>query len=197
MMTVRDALPDFYKRYDLPQDGGVNDPAVRLELLKGIYLYIPNPAARKKAVLKHDIHHLITGYSGTLKGETEISTWELSTGCGNNWLVFSINIYGMMTGAIWNLRGLWKAWLKGKRTKNLYHDRYRNEELRGRTIIDLKLECGFLDESVHEVNTAGAFLSFFAFLTFGTVYSMASMILLPPAVLYSMFVSIKRSNTRR
>lgn len=105
-LTVKEALPIFYTDYELKPDGGVADNSVKVTLIKGFSIYIPNFEARKKVVLKHDIHHLVTGYTGVMKGETEISAWELSTGCYNNWVAFSINTYGMMMGVLFNLRGV-------------------------------------------------------------------------------------------
>jgi hypothetical protein len=190
-LTVKEALPVFYKDYNLPVDGGANDSSVKIELLKGIYIYIPNFEDRKKVVLKHDIHHLVTGYTGRLKGETEISSWELSSGCSNNWAAFSINTYSMMIGIIWNLPGLWKAWLRGKRTSNLYHERYTDEMLLNQKVSDLKKELGFQEEDPKKVYIFTAFLSFIWFLIFGTMFSLISLLLLPFVVLYSIIISIR------
>ena len=191
-LTVKQALPGFYKSYNLPPDGGVDDPSVKIELIKGVYMYIPNTNDRKKVVLKHDIHHLVTGYTGLMKGETEISAWELSTGCTNNWVAFTINTYGMMTGVLWNLPGLWRAWLRGKRTRNLYHEKYTDVFLLDQKVIDLKKELGLLEENGKKANTFVAFLSFICFLIFGTVFSIASVVLLPFAIIYSIVISLRR-----
>ena len=60
--TIRELLPGFYKEYNLGMDGGQSSSSVRIELTKNLTLYIPNFTARRKAVLKHDIHHIVTGY---------------------------------------------------------------------------------------------------------------------------------------
>jgi len=191
-ITVKEALPAFYKNYNLPPDGGVDDSSVKIELMQGVYMYIPNPDDRKKVVLKHDIHHLVTGYTGILKGETEISAWELSTGCYSNWVAFTINTYGMMTGCPWNLSGLWKAWLRGKRTSNLYHKKYTDEQLLNKKVSDLKKELGLHEENKQKANTLIAFLSFVGFLIFGTVFSIASFVLIPFAIVYSIIIAIRK-----
>src|SRR5260221_1496557 len=74
--TVAELLPGFYKEYNLGMEGGKTSSSVRIEMTKKLVLYFPNFTARKKAVLKHDIHHLVTDYPSTFKGETEISAWE-------------------------------------------------------------------------------------------------------------------------
>jgi len=191
-LTVKEALPVFYQDYKLEPDGGIDDPTVKIKLLKGVYMYFPNFTARKKVILKHDIHHLVTGYTGVMKGETEISAWELSTGCTNNWAAFTINTYGMMSGILFNLRGLWKVWSRGKRTSNLYYGKYEDKELLNRSVEGLKQELGLLDESMQKRNSFLIFLSFAGFLIFGIVFCIASLVLLPFLIIYSLSMSIRK-----
>lgn len=190
-LTVKDALLIFYKDYQLKSDGGVRDPAVKVEILKGISLYIPNVEARKKVVLKHDIHHMMTGYPAVMKGEIEISAWELSTGCFRYWVPLTLNTYGMMMGIPFNLKGVWKAWVRGRRTKNLYETNYSNEELLKKPVGELKNELGLLDEGKQHVNIVGALVTFIGFVLFGTLFSIASVILIPVVLIYSLSVSIR------
>lgn len=191
-LTVKEALPVLYKNYQLEPDGGVNDPTVNIKLFKGVSIFIPNVEARKKVVLKHDIHHLVTGYTAVMKGEAEISAWELSTGCSQNLVAFTINTYGMMTGVLFNLKGIWNAWLRGRRTTNLYQDKYKDEELLNRTVGELKNELGLLKENKKEGNSFEALLSFAGFLTFGTVFSVASVVLIPFVLIYTLSISIQK-----
>src|SRR5262245_25078081 len=93
-LTIKEALVVFYEDYQIKADGGVRDPAVKVELFKGFSLYIPNVEARKKIIWKHDVHHVLTGYSAVMKGETEISAWEISSGCQRYWVPFMLNTYG-------------------------------------------------------------------------------------------------------
>ncbi|MCH8330011.1 MAG: hypothetical protein IH946_01300 [Bacteroidetes bacterium] len=189
-LTVREALPIFYEGYELEPNGGVDDPTVTIKLVKGVTMFIPNFDARRKVILKHDIHHILTGYTGVMKGETEISAWELSTGCTNSWVAFTINTYGMMTGVLFNPGGLWKAWLRGTRTRNLYHEMYKDEELLDRTVEGLKKELGLFEDGDHKGSSFGAVLSFSGFLIYGIVFSTASIIILPFFLAYSLSISI-------
>ena len=70
--TPRQLLPLFYKQYNLSNDGGQASFYVKIEFTKKIFIYFPNFEARRKAVFKHDIHHIATGYTSTFTGETEI-----------------------------------------------------------------------------------------------------------------------------
>ncbi|MFI5203754.1 MAG: hypothetical protein ACHQF2_04595 [Flavobacteriales bacterium] len=191
-LTVKEALPSFYKQYQLDADGGVNDNTVKIKLFKGVYVYIPNVEARKKVVLKHDMHHLVTGYTGVMKGETEISAWEISTGCSNNMAAFVINTLGMMMGVLFNLRGIWKAWYRGRYTRNLYYVKYTEDELLGRTIQSLQEELGLLNNPKQMPGRGKAFLLFAGFLLFGTIISIISLALSPLILLYSLYIFLSR-----
>ena len=188
--TLKEALPVFYKNYNLKSDGGINDSSVKLEILKNFSLYIPNFETRKKIVLIHDIHHVVTGYKAVMKGETEISAWELSTGCMSNWFAFLINTYGMMSGILLNPIGVWRAWMRGRRTKNLYHEKYKMEALLNQTVEELQKELALNNEK--KSSSILGFLSFGGFLLFGVLFSIISIVLMPFVIGYSIFISIKK-----
>ena len=190
--TVKKALLVLYSKHNIQPDGGINDSEVKIELFKGFSFYIPNFDARKKIVVKHDIHHLVTGYSAFMKGETEISAWELSTGCSQNWVAFTINMYGMMSGVLFNPMGIWRAWLRGRRSRNLYHEKYDTAELMNQKVATLKTELGLTDEDKPVHNIFLGFLSFSGFLIFGTLFSLISVILVPFAIVYTLAISIRK-----
>ena len=194
-LTVSEALLIFYSKYNLDPTGGVDEDFVTIVLFKGVTLYIPNFEARKKIIVKHDIHHLVTGYSALMKGEMETSAWELSTGCMNNWVAFSINTYSMMLGVLLNLQGIWKAWVVGKRTANLYYQKYQVGELLSRKVVDLKMELGFLNDRTNK-NELYNFLTFVWILIMGIVFSVMSFVLIPFVLVYSIIIAIKIRRTK-
>jgi hypothetical protein len=104
--TPAELLPAFYREYNLGMDGGATSSSVRIEITKNFALYIPNFTARRKAVLKHDIHHLVTGYPSTFTGETEISAWEIGSGCKKYWAAWVLDMSGMMMGIPFNFWGV-------------------------------------------------------------------------------------------
>lgn len=192
-LKIREALSVLYESYNLKPDGGIQDPSVKIEIFKNFSLYIPNFETRKKVVVKHDIHHVVTGYSAVMKGETEISAWELSTGCTHNWFAFIINTFGMMSGVLFNLTGIWRAWMRGRKTKNLYHEKYKLDTLMNLTVVDLKEELGLQNENTSISYSAFGFLSFVCFLIFGMLVSILSIVLVPLVIVYSIFISIQKS----
>jgi len=189
-LTIKEALPKLYKKYDIPSDGGVNDPAVEVRLMKGVTVYIPNLKARKKVVFQHDVHHLLTGYSAVMKGEIEISAWEISTGCTQNWFAFIINSLGVITGLPFNLKGIWRAWFRGRTSSNLYSKPYTDNELLSKKVKDLKQELN-LNESEPRVTFKG-FMLLVGFLLFGIFFSIVSVVLIPFILGYSIMIYLKK-----
>lgn len=46
----------------------------------GVRLYCYNFAWRRRALFSHDLHHVVTGYPHTMRGECLVATWEFSAG---------------------------------------------------------------------------------------------------------------------
>ncbi|MES1181167.1 MAG: hypothetical protein ABUL44_00075, partial [Flavobacterium sp.] len=126
--TPREALSRFYAANRLGKDGGIAHASVRIELSRKVHMYYPNFNARRKAVLKHDIHHLLTGYSTKLKGECEICAWEIGSGCKKYWGAFVLDTSGLVLGIPFYFRRTLRAFARGRKTKNLYTDFISNDE---------------------------------------------------------------------
>ncbi len=193
---LRDLLPEFYRQYDLGDDGGQSNPFVRIEFTKKFSLYIPNFKARKKAVLKHDIHHIVTGYKSTFKGETEIGAWEIGSGCKNYWIAWMLDMSGMMSGFLFNLPGVLKAFARGRRTKNLYYHIISDEEALDMTVDEIR-EILLLNK--YSENTKPGFFDIIIFLGnafLGLIYSILSILFLPVILGYTLYVILKGLNRR-
>lgn len=46
----------------------------------GFKIYCYNFNWRKRALFTHDLHHVVTGYPCTMKGEMQVATWEFAAG---------------------------------------------------------------------------------------------------------------------
>jgi hypothetical protein len=98
--------------YDAPSTQGV---------LLGIAFHVPNTPRHRWAIMRHDLHHVATGYGTDLAGEAEISAWELRGG---------LRSLGLFTGAIVTgaaLLGLliaplrtWRAFQAGHAGRSLF-----------------------------------------------------------------------------
>ncbi|RTY94987.1 hypothetical protein [Flavobacterium sp. GT3R68] len=99
-----------------------------MELTPNFHFYFPSFNARRKAVIEHDIHHLLTGYETTISGESQISAWEIAAGCKRYWAAFLIDTSGLMLGIATNFSTVLSAFARGRQTKNLYHDTFSTDE---------------------------------------------------------------------
>ncbi len=192
--TPRELLQNFYKENNLPVDGGVNLSNVKIEFTKKIHIYFPNFDARRKAVVKHDIHHLLTGYETNVWGESEISAWEIGSGCKKYWAVFFIDTSGTMLGIPIKFRRVLKAFARGRKTKNLYHDSIPTEVAMDMKICELQSVL-YLDK--YHKNSNPGFIDFILFLTlilFGEIYSIISLLFLPLIIFYTIYIKLKITN---
>lgn len=195
--TPREILSKFYTDNHLAQDGGQSSSSVKIEVTPKFHFYFPNFNARRKAVIKHDIHHLLTQYNTSLSGESEISAWEIGSGCKSYWAAFLIDTSGTMLGIPISPLRVLKAFSRGRRTNNLYHDQFSTEEALDMKISDLRKHL-HLDQYTQD--TAPTFVDlilFLLFALFGTVYSILTLALLPFIVFYTLFIELRTRTTGR
>lgn len=142
-LALRDARARYFRDNAFGDDGGYSKAWVPIQL-GPLPLAIPNTAARVRAVKYHDLHHVLTGYATDLVGEAEIGAWEIGSGCAGFVAAWILNLYAMVLGFLAGAPGaVWRAFLRGRRTRNLYRTAYdealldaRLGELRARLGLD-------------------------------------------------------------
>src|SRR6476659_1840164 len=93
-MTVQAGLQQYFADNGFGPDGGYDQPSVAIPVGPFVFRF-PNTEARKRAVKRHDIHHLITGYATDLLGEAEIAAWELASGCRDYYAAWALNLLAL------------------------------------------------------------------------------------------------------
>ncbi len=178
--TLGEARRLYFESNGFPADGGYDSKWVDFEL-GPIPMPFPNTESRRRAVKLHDLHHLLTGYHTDIYGELEISAWELAAGCHDHYAAWVLNLGGMAMGMLTEPRRIWRAWLRGRRSRSLYSREF-SEDLLDRRLGELRAEQG-LDRSRAELGKANAkdIASFLLFWEIGTVGTLA---LAPLAVLF-------------
>ncbi len=142
-LTLARARDDYFRVNDFGADGGYN--AAWVDVTVGpINVPVPNTASRKRAVRFHDLHHALTGYATDLRGEFEISAWEIASGCADHVAAWQLNLSGMAGGLFLIPRRTFAAFVRGRRSRNLYRAAY-DDALLGRRVGELRRELG-LDE---------------------------------------------------
>jgi hypothetical protein len=143
-LTMREAR-DLYFAASGFDESSYSDRWVKLQA-GPIPLYFPNTKARIAAVRFHDLHHVVTGYDTTWTGEAEIGAWEIASGCAHHYAAWQLNLQAMAIGLLLNPVAVFRAFLRGRRSKNLYREEFGDTllsptigELRRRLRLDVPL----------------------------------------------------------
>ena len=83
-------------------------------------LRFPNFAWRRHALRAHDLHHLMTGYPMTMRGEFQLAAWEQGAGRYPHWGATLFCAPLILIGLCWSPRAIWRAWRAGRAALSLY-----------------------------------------------------------------------------
>lgn len=82
--------------------------------------WVPNSSGRARALPYHDVHHVLTEYDTSWKGEAEIAAWELAAGCREHPAAGMINLGAMPMGLVVAPRATFRAFVRGRQSRSLY-----------------------------------------------------------------------------
>ena len=123
----------------LPADGGQGERWVKTKLGPIPFAY-PNTQSRRRLLLAHDLHHLLTGYGTDLVGEAEAAAWELGSGVRDRTAVrYALRVFGFSLP--WRWRRSRAAFVRGRHCGNLI-EREITPELLDRSVGELRSELG-------------------------------------------------------
>jgi hypothetical protein len=83
-------------------------------------LRFPNFGWRRRALRAHDLHHLMTRYPMTMRGEYQLAAWEYGAGRYPHWGATLFCAPLILIGLIWSPRAIWRAWRVGRSSRSLY-----------------------------------------------------------------------------
>ena len=93
-------------------------------------IWLPNTKGRRDAVRLHDLHHVLTEYPTTWRGEAEISAWEIGSGGLHRYYAgWVLDLMNIAQGLAINPRATYRAFMKGTRNTNLYRTEFTDELL--------------------------------------------------------------------
>jgi hypothetical protein len=116
--SVAEALADFRRRNGIPQDEA--ERASWTCRLGPVSIRLPNFSWRKRAILAHDLHHLVTAYPCTLRGECQMAAWEFGAGRMPHWAARVFCLPLVLLGLGWSPRSTWRAFLSGRQSRSLH-----------------------------------------------------------------------------
>lgn len=123
--TVREALAVRFVGAGLlapgaPVEDRLHDRWVRVRVF-GRLVPVKPMLGYQEPVLLHDVHHLVTGYGTSLRGELEIAAWEVASGgCGPYPLFWLGRVYAMGIGLLVCPVRTFRAFRRGLAARNLY-----------------------------------------------------------------------------
>ena len=139
-LSMREARSRYFRDNGFGEDGGYAKTWVTVRL-GPLPLAFPNTAARVRAVRFHDLHHVVTGYATDLVGEAEIAAWEIATGSADFGAAWLLNLQALGLGLLRAPGASFRAFVRGRRTRNLYRRRFDDALLAAR-VGELRAELG-------------------------------------------------------
>lgn len=128
-MTLRDAREQYFRLNGFGADGGYEERWIKVKVWR-VPVWLPNTKGRRRAVRLHDLHHILTEYPTTWRGEAEISAWEVGGGgLRRHYAGWLLDLMNIAQGLLINPRGLYRAFLRGRRCANLYSTEFTDELL--------------------------------------------------------------------
>ncbi len=70
--------------------------------------------------LRHDLHHILTGYPCSMRGEFQMATWEFAAGRFPHPAATLFCLPLVAVGICWSPHAIWRAFLSGRRGRSLY-----------------------------------------------------------------------------
>jgi hypothetical protein len=179
-LTLGEARARLFALGGLGADGGYGDAWVRLKLWR-IPFAFPNTEGRRRAVRFHDLHHVLTEYPTTWRGEFEIAAWEVAGGVRRYWEGWLLDLLGFACGLVLFPRATYRAFVRGRHSRNLYGDVW-DEAILKRRVGEVRRGLGL--DGAEEVRPDGADRAAFAFWGGVSVltYAATGAVMLAPAL---------------
>ena len=139
-LTLGEARARLFALSGFAPDGGYEDAWVVLKLWR-IPLAFPNTAGRRRAVRFHDLHHVLTEYRTDWRGEFEIAAWEVAGGVRRYWEGWLLDLLGFACGLFVYPRRVYRAFMRGRRSRNLYGDVW-DDSILARSVGEVRRRLG-------------------------------------------------------
>lgn len=131
-MTMLDARNLYFELSGFTENSGYEERWIKVKVWR-IPIWIPNTKGRRKAVRLHDLHHVLTEYPTTWRGEAEISAWEIgSGGLQKYWAGWLLDLMNVAQGIVINPRGIYRGFMLGRNSSNLYSTEFSQDLLKER-----------------------------------------------------------------
>ena len=119
--TLGEALTEFRKSNGLTA-GEASDSWWTCRL-GPVSIRLPNFKWRRRALLAHDLHHVLTGYPCTMRGEFQMAAWEFGAGPMPHWGAALFCLPLVVVGLLLTPRRVVRAFLAGRLCRSLHQSK--------------------------------------------------------------------------
>jgi len=183
-LTLGDARARLFSLSGFPEDGGYGDAWVKFRLWR-IPLAFPNTAGRRRAVRFHDLHHVLTEYRTDWRGEFEIAAWEIAGGVNRFWAGWLLDLLGFACGLLLFPRRVYRAFMRGRQSRNLYFDEW-DERILMRRVGEVRRRLGLDADAVRPTLEDRAAFLFWSSASLLTYAATGSVMLAPLLALFAL-----------
>jgi len=128
-MTLGEARALYFDLNNFGEDGGYGERWIKVKVWR-LPIWLLNTEGRRRAIKLHDIHHVLTEYPTTWRGEAEISSWEIGAGGLRKYYAgWWLDIMNVALGLLVNPRGVYRGYVRGRSGLNLYSTEFTDELL--------------------------------------------------------------------
>jgi hypothetical protein len=117
-LTLGDALAEFRTNNGLAVDEATRSSWTCR--LGPFVLRLPNFQWRRRAILAHDLHHVLTGYPCTMWGECQMAAWEFGAGPMPHRAAAWFCLPLVVAGLLWSPQHIIRAYRAGRRSRTLH-----------------------------------------------------------------------------
>ena len=179
-MHIDQALNQFYEQSGFEVETGKR-PAFVDVFVGCLLIPLPNIETRRKYINYHDLHHVITGFNASQVGEGEVSAWELGTGSLLHPVLMFMNLIAISTALAVSPVRVFKAYLLGCKSRNLYCPKVRQQIESGAFQNIDQLQQAFVNVRCSDGWVA---LKMVPFVLYALVSVLIHIMLVLPALLY-------------
>jgi hypothetical protein len=140
LLTLREARSLFYRDNGFPSDGGALAQRWAPFACRDLKVHLPNFRWRRRALPVHDLHHVITGYAFSPRGEFEMAAWEFAAGPNPNWLSTLFCLPLVSIGVATTPKRTFAAFVRGRRSRTLYQERHI-DQLLDKPLDEIQRSC--------------------------------------------------------
>lgn len=184
--SMRTARAQYFSANAFGDNGGYDEAWVDF-MLGPVPFPFPNAPSRVRAVKVHDMHHILTGYDTDLRGEVEISAWEIGAGCKDFTAAWVLNLSALGIWWLWPTR-VFSAFVRGRRSESLYGKELDTllEQTVDQTRTQMHVPNGQSKSTLSDV------LLFASSVAAGTAVGLGFLCLAVPALPYGLYLRSKK-----